>query len=178
MISQPVFTGGPATGKTSVMEEFAKKGFPIIHEVARPMLKFFRDHEPHKLPQNNNVFFQAFVESQMLLDFVSNPMGLFDRGLPDQVAYRWHFKLPVPDTLIDACKVHRYTRVYYFPLWEEIYVQDDERRESLEEAERLDQLIYSAYCEMGYEPVVVPKVSVEERVEFIFSDYIKNKWNQ
>ena len=55
------------------------------------------------------------------------------------------------------------------PPWEEIFVNDSERPQSFEECQRLHNLLLEAYTELGYRVVMLPKVSVEQRVAFVIS---------
>jgi predicted ATPase len=63
---------------------------------------------------------------------------------------------------------HRYhARVFLTPPWPEIYQQDAERQHDLAAAEEEYQRLLAIYPALGYEVVVLPKVSVEERLTWI-----------
>jgi len=63
---------------------------------------------------------------------------------------------------------HRYhTRVFLTPPWPEIYQQDAERQHSMAAAEEEYQRLLITYPALGYEAMVLPQVSVEERVQLI-----------
>jgi predicted ATPase len=69
------------------------------------------------------------------------------------------------------CDRHRYwRRVFLAPPWREIYKIDSERKQNFDEAVRTYSLMQNTYEGCGYEVVTMPRVSVEERVEFILSD--------
>ena len=60
-----------------------------------------------------------------------------------------------------------YPLVFIVPPWPEIYCQDDERKHGLLEAIAEYERLTAFYPQYGYQLVEVPKVSVEERVDFI-----------
>ena len=63
---------------------------------------------------------------------------------------------------------HRfYRRVFLAPPWPEIYVLDRERRHSLETAMVEYSRLLETYPSLGYEAIILPKVSVPERADFI-----------
>lgn len=68
---------------------------------------------------------------------------------------------------------HRYhARVFLTPPWPEIYQQDAERQHDLIAAEEEYKRLLITYPALGYEVVVLPKMSVETRVEFILKTLI------
>ena len=53
------------------------------------------------------------------------------------------------------------------PPWQEIFANDAERKHDFESAiKEFDELLIK-YKNFGYETVLIPKVSVKERVDFI-----------
>ena len=46
-------------------------------------------------------------------------------------------------------------------------MQDDERKQTLDEAERTYRVMTRTYSDAGYELVELPRVSVEERARFV-----------
>lgn len=95
----------------------------------------------------------------------------FDRGVPDTVGYLRLCGLPVPDHLVNAAEKFRYARrVFIAPPWPEIFVQDEERKQMLDEARRTHDSVAGVYAELGYELVPLPLVPVDERVRFILEE--------
>ena len=92
----------------------------------------------------------------------------FDRGLPDIVGYLRMLDLSVPLNLVKAIKLCRYNkRVFIAPPSPEIFEQDQERKQTLDEAERTYNAMVATYTEYGYQLVELPRKPVEERVRFI-----------
>jgi len=76
--------------------------------------------------------------------------------------------------LLPAAEAERYLadypyerRVFIPPPWEEIYATDDERDQSFRESVRVHDTLWEWYVRCGYEPVQVPRASVEERCAFV-----------
>jgi predicted ATPase len=97
----------------------------------------------------------------------------FDRGIPDTLCYARLAGLSreLEHDAAQMCDRHRYwRRVFLAPPWREIYKIDSERKQDFDEAVRTYSLMQNTYEGCGYEVVTMPRVSVEERVEFILSD--------
>ena len=81
--------------------------------------------------------------------------------------------LEIPNHLKESINKNRYNKeVFYTPMWEEIYINDQERKESIKQAKQIENEILSSYKFYDYQLIKVPKGSVEERANFILS-YIK-----
>ena len=94
---------------------------------------------------------------------------VFDRGIPDMIAYARLFQLD-ETSYANAAKEFRYNpTVFYLPAWEEIYTNDSERKMSFEDAKAFGTVVRSIYEELGYRSLEVPRFSLEERVKFIFA---------
>ncbi len=74
---------------------------------------------------------------------------------------------PLPPHLVKAIKLYQYNRrVFIAPPWPEIFAQDQERKQTLDEAERTYEAMVATYTEYGYHVVEVRRRSVEHRVCF------------
>ena len=91
-------------------------------------------------------------------------------GVPDVIGYLSLCGLPVGDHVARAAELHRYRReVFIAPPWPEIFTQDAERKQSLNEAEATYHALAGAYERCGYGLVPLPRVLVAERVRFVLS---------
>jgi predicted ATPase len=92
----------------------------------------------------------------------------FDRGLIDAAAALEH--LTGEPVLRSLGLIHRYNkRVFLAPPWPEIYVTDQERRHGLAEAVGEYDRLINVYPSLGYDILVLPKVSVAERADWILN---------
>jgi predicted ATPase len=88
------------------------------------------------------------------------------------VAYLDFFNTPYEAAFTTICENNPYDTVFILEPWEAIFTKDNERYESFHEALRIDKALKHTYKRLGYEPVVVPKCAVIERVTFI-EQYLK-----
>jgi predicted ATPase len=163
-------TGAPGTGKSAVYDDLYIPDFKKVPEISRYWLNFFKEQKLHQFLKND--FFQPFVDVHHINNitrFEPNADVMYDRSLPDQIAYRIRYGLPVTDKLIENCLKYRVDKVFIFPYWEEIYQQDNVRTETKEEAQLLDELILEAYKAVNYEPIIVPKLPILDRIDFILA---------
>lgn len=171
-----VFTGGPGSGKSSVIDELERLGYKVIAEPARAIIKNIEENTPElhpKLSKENRKLFQIAVENKNYEDYAKNTYGFFDRSALDEVGYRSRFKIDTGDALDKFCKNNRYDLVFFFPFWKEIYKNDDVRHETPSEAERVSKFIFGAYTKYGYDPFIVPKLSIENRLDYILGNILK-----
>ncbi len=174
-----VITGGPSTGKTSLIEGLGKVGFHCFPEVIRSMtleaknkagLSNFAANPIAVVPDPlgfNRKIMGARVQHYKDSASIAQPVVFFDRGIPDVLAYMDYFDQSYDSEFIDALESHRYDSIFLLPMWEAIYTLDSERFESYEEAMEIHRLLYNTYSHFGYQVVEVPKDTVDGRVAFI-----------
>ncbi|TWG87269.1 putative ATPase [Cupriavidus gilardii J11] len=167
-----IFTGGPGSGKTTLIDALERQGFARSQEAGRGVIQDQVAIDGPALPWRDR---EAFAEAMLGWELRSYRLAghsggpvLFDRGLPDLIGYRSLCGLPVPDHLRRAVERFRYRReVFIAPPWAKIYRQDAERKQSLEEAERTYHAVARAYVDCGYTLVALPKADVATRVAFV-----------
>jgi predicted ATPase len=166
-----VITGGPGFGKTTVLDLLAEKGFPVGTEAARDFLDgSFNNNLPtgvKKFP----VDFETRVANERIHFLHSNDqknIAFADRGLPDQLAYSWYKKKEPTAFIVEAAGMHHYAPfVFVTPPWQEIFIQDEIRKETFAEATEIHGLILKAYSKYDYQLIELPLVNPEARVDFI-----------
>lgn len=167
-----VLTGSPGTGKSSVIDmlkQMSSIQYNIIEEPARELIEYLQIYDKENLPWNNRENFQKLVEKKNIENYKNNKSGFFDRSIVDELGFRSYYGIEIPTYLIDYCQKYRYDKVFIFPPWLEIFKNDNVRKETFSETVELDKHISKYYKEMKYELIVVPKVSVKERIEFILN---------
>ena len=166
MIQRFIITGGPATGKSSIVEYFQKIGYPCFEEVSRKIIQ-----EQNIQTAAKNYDFETTVFQERKTQYlVATKLHFYDRSMLDGLAYMKLQNIPIPQQMLTDLTTHRYeSKVFIAPAWEEIYHQDSERLESFEEAIAIDKSLREIYQSFGYELVEIPLTTVEERVKFILS---------
>ncbi len=101
---------------------------------------------------------------------MNSEVVFLDRGIPDILAYMHYIGDSYPSFFDQACKESQYQKVFILPPWEEIYESDEARYENFEQAQLIYQHLNETYKNYGYELTEVPKGTLEERIDFIFSE--------
>lgn len=167
-----VVTGGPGSGKTTLIDHVAGLGYGRTVEAGRSIIRDQRVIGGPGLAWRDDAL---FAELMLAWDMRSHReagahdgLVFCDRGVPDMVGYFLLRDLPVPEHVWEATRRFRYhRRVFVAPPWPEIFTGDAERHQSPEEAERIFQAMCEAYPACGYELVVLPRVPVSERARFL-----------
>lgn len=167
-----VLIGGPGTGKSTVIQALEKLGYHCFHEISRDVTLEARKKGIEQLFLTQPLLFSEMlmkgrVEQFKIAESLEERHVFFDRGLPDITAYMDYMKTVYPHYFIESNECHRYDAVFCFPLWEDIYQQDNERYESFSEATKIQKYLVDAYTSLGYTLIEVPKTTIEERVKFI-----------
>ncbi len=167
-----VFTGGPGSGKSTLIDALEQHGYARSDEAGRGIIQDQVAIDGPVLPWRDR---QAFAEAMLGWELRSYRMAqrhpgpvLFDRGVPDVIGYLRLCGLPVPDHLLRAAAAFRYRQqVFIAPPWPAIYRQDAERKQSLDEAERTYHAVAQAYRDCGYTLIELPRADVAARVRFV-----------
>ena len=168
-----VITGAPGTGKTSIIDELKKRGYSCSEEISREIIAEQIASSGKMLPWLNLEAFSQRVFSLRKAQYINastNSLHFFDRGLLDVIAYMKMDALPISKHYKEDCEKYRYnTTVFYTPIWEEIYINDSERKESVESAITIEKSLLETYNLFGYTLIEIPKLTTGERVDFILS---------
>jgi predicted ATPase len=167
-----IITGGPGTGKSTIIEMLREQGYPCHSEVSRAVIKEQLEKRSDLLPWKDLPGFSDTVfkgQTGQYHQADANKVNFFDRGLPDVIAYLRKDLLPTDalDALVEHYPYHE--EVFVTPPWEEIYQTDDERREDFETMQAIHNALVETYEQFGYKVVEVPKQGSQERVDFILN---------
>lgn len=165
-----ILTGAPGTGKTAMLAGLGELGVATVAEPAREVLAERRAAGEPDLETAEFVR-RLLVRSVEKYERAREASGVvvFDRGVPDCVAYATHSHSD-PAEAVTAAGVYRYQpEVLIAEPWEAIYTTDEERRMPFEHVELFHERVVAAYEQAGYRLVTVPKAPLAERVEFVRS---------
>ena len=166
-----VITGGPGTGKTTLLEELARRGFAVEREVARAILREpggmeLRAQDPLGFAL---AMFDAEVSAFARAADRAGPT-IYDRGLPDIVGFLRLERLPVPPDIERACRQMRYDGpVFRTPPWAAIFRQDAQRIQNWEQARASDEAVARAWADFGYAVIDLPNTTVAVRADAIIA---------
>ena len=169
-----IITGGPGSGKTSLVEALDALGYRHSAEVSRRIIQQQMSRDGGVLPWRSLRAFAELVVSEMLREHdeaeAAGGVVFFDRGLPDVFGYLRDSGIAIPRAYYAAHSRCRYAhKVFILPPWPAIYVNDEERPQSLTEAVELHRAIAHEYLALGYELIEVPRLGCRERANFVLS---------
>jgi len=166
-----IITGGPGSGKSTLVEGLEKAGYSCSAEISRQMIQAEVAKGSDCLPWLDILCFSDRVIAEMTKAWhaaSANPLTFFDRGIPDVIAYLKIDKLEIPANYLDNLAQHAYEKkVFILPPWADIYINDNERWQSFEEASLIHSAIKNTYTGFGFELIEVPKVSLAARIAFV-----------
>ncbi len=163
-----VLTGSPCSGKTSVVRYLSKMGFRVVHETARALIEelLAQGRTLAEIKADELWFEREILRRKARLE--SNLPGdetiFLDRAVPDSIAYFRAAGFDIEDPL-EKSRAVRYLAVFHFERLG--FEKDRARAEDEKIAERLDGFLTEAYRMLGYEPIRVPVMTVEQRAGFI-----------
>lgn len=174
-----VVTGGPGSGKTTLVDALEASGYARTTEAGRAIIQEEVAAGGSALPWADREAFAARMLDRDVRTYRTvsevaeghhGPV-FFDRGIPDVIGYRRLVGLPVPSALEETARRLRYhSRVFLAPPWPEIFHADAERKQDFAEAARTFGAMRAVYAEYGYAVVELPKAPVAERVAFMLRE--------
>lgn len=169
-------TGAPATGKTSICHKLEEMGYDVFHEVARDIIADSLERGSDVVPWDNLDAFSALVWERRMEDYNSAAaeFSFYDRTVLDTLSYLFKDDVPVrPNWAMDMETV-QFDKIFLLPVWEEIHSLDSERMETLEDCIEVERCLLETHKNYGYDVVIVPKLSIEERIQFIIEELKKS----
>lgn len=175
-----VITGGPGSGKTSLVDHLASLGYATVPEAAIQII----DERNQALgvagqiawrKRHPRVFQRLVIERQVALDGACQPppgqFGFCDRGRPDALAYAKLSGMELDDDLRVLVLGQSYLHVFlldtltHFPE-RPATGRTSDRQRSL----RILDLLEETYRSLGYTPCPVPELSIKDRAYFVLSE--------
>jgi predicted ATPase len=166
-----VLTGGPGTGKTTLLRHLAASGFPVAAEGGRALIR----GGVRESARLGELWLQWDLRSYRWAR-ARPPAGpvFFDHAVPCLAGFWLRLGRAVPSAVLRAAAALRYRRtVFVAPPWPAIYRTDDERRAGFAEAARAHEAIVAGYRLLAgvapYDLVELPRVPVADRARFLLS---------
>lgn len=166
-----IISGCSGGGKSTLLAELERRGYRVVAEAGRRIIQQEQLTQGSAVPWIDLAAFlrRAITLSQndhLSADTNSNRWLFFDRSLIDVSAA---LEALTGELQLAELKQHyRYhPTVFLTPPWPEIYVQDAERRHDFTAARIEFERLARIYPALGYRVILLPKISVTERADFI-----------
>ncbi len=167
-----VITGGPSTGKTTVINMLDKRGYKTTIEHARHYIDTMRlaGETVEEVRNNKRKFQLGVLEMQIAQEGAIKPEDIIflDRAIPDAMAYYQFLGLDYDKVLIEAMQSVSYRKIFILdrlPL-----INDYARTENREAQEKIHRLIINVYESLPFPVVFVPVLDPKERTHFILKN--------
>ena len=164
-----VITGAPCSGKTTLVDQLADKGFQTVPEIARQYFEreMARGRTIEKIRANDAALQHRLIDMQLRIEggLRAIDLAFLDRAFPDYLTFCRVMGLN-PNEVFPECFRHRYASVF---MLDRLPVQ---RRRPLgpedeATADFVDEWLVHDYSALGYSVVRVPVLSPKERLAFI-----------
>ena len=164
-----VITGGPNCGKSPVIEALAFRGFSIRPEAASVLInQGLSEGKTLEEIRGDEVAFQNKVlEMKIAAENNADPNELifWERSIPDSTTY---LRLSGGSTkqAEEASGLRRYRGIFILDLLIG-YIKDHRRTEGAEKRNSIHDALVDDYRSLGYNPINVPVLPIDERVNLI-----------
>jgi predicted ATPase len=163
-----VITGAACSGKTTLVNQLADKGFQTVPEAGRQY--FEREMDKGRTMDDIREdrtsltchIYDLMIEQERGLR--ATDVIFLDRGLPDALAF-FRFAGLNPNEILADCIEHRYASVFYLNRLP--YQQDGVRAEEDATEADFELGMLRDYSALGYNVVRVPVLPPEERLAFV-----------
>ena len=162
-----VITGAPCSGKTTLIDQLADKGFQTVPETGRQYIE-------REMARGRTIdeIFESEADERGMKDVQlrvehglrASDVAFLDRAFPDCLTY-YRVSGLNPNEILAQCFHHRYASV--FILDRLAFQQNGVRSEDDATAGFLDEWLTRDYHALGYSVVRVPVLSPQERLAFV-----------
>ena len=159
-----VLTGGPCSGKSTLINKLKDLGHKIISETAREVIE---KRNQKFIDKNEIIYRQKEIYSRQLNKENQESIGFvfLDRSIIDGIAYCNFFN--IDHSFINTPLNKRYGLIFLLEQFP--FENDGIRVEKKHESLKIHDLIRKTYLDFGYDLINVPKDNLEKRASFILN---------
>jgi predicted ATPase len=174
-----VLTGNDFSGKTTVANALRERGFQVVPEAAMQVIEaemaagrgpdsFHADEAAFQY----GIFYQKMRnEAEQQARHGSQTLTFLDRGLHETRAFLEYYGIPETAEARHLMQGAEYRGVFMLEQLPSSYFREDfAHTEGPEFLSAMGDLIWRSYAGAGYEPIKVPFMPVDERVDYILQN--------
>jgi predicted ATPase len=165
-------SGGPCSGKTTLVNELSKLGFQKVDEAAIQVIDDLNAqlgiHKQKEWRRSHFMEFQRMILAKQRELEVNVENVVYDRSVIDTVSYLLKHDEPIPEAFDMAAKKSHYDIAFICKTLKNFDERADTGRMSkYEDSLEIMHCIEKSYAMYGYSPIFIPEWSVEKRIQFI-----------
>jgi predicted ATPase len=188
-----VLTGGPCSGKTTLINTLSSLGYITYSEQALALINKLRDDWGHETfinwKENNIKKFQLMIlkaQTKIESSIPTNKLCFLDRGRLDTLAYFKHANIEIPKNIEDLAlgfskrskpaintfsNPHRkYDLIIQCETLNNFQERENTgRSETREESLSISKLLTQTYQEHGYPVITLKEASITDRISYLLS---------
>jgi predicted ATPase len=173
-----VLTGAPCSGKTTLIDLLAARGFQTVTEVGRRYIEqeIARGRTLDEIRASEVIFSRLIKDLQLETERGLMPQEVIflDRGFPDCLTF-FRLRGLDPNGILPECFYYHYATVFILDRF--TLQKDCVRTEDDVAADLLDKWLACDYIALGYDVVRVPVLPPEERLAFVLERALGD-WGQ
>ena len=163
-----VITGAPSSGKSTLIDQLADRGFQTVPETGRHCFEreMARGRTTDEIRENMAAMQITIKNMQLEIEhgLPANDVIFLDGAVPGSLAWSRAFGLN-PNEILLECFHHHYASVFILdPL---PFQEDGARNGDAPIVGYLDEWLARDYSSLGYHVVRVPVLSIQERLAFV-----------
>ncbi len=169
-----ILTGTPGCGKTSILRALEMKGHFVVEEAATDVIAYGQVNgiaEPWKNPVFIDDIIRLQKQRQMQVDKVSAVVQYFDRSPFCTYALAVYLGFKPSDILMEeidrVSQSQIYERRVFFVENLGFCTPTEARKITYEEALVFEQIHRETYAKFGFECIMAPPTSLEERIKVV-----------
>jgi predicted ATPase len=168
-----VITGAARTGKTTLVNQLAAKGYQTFRETTQEYIEreIVSGKALDEILEDGETLQRGTFEMQLKLEHGSGSIDLafLDRAVPDFLTFFRILGLD-PNEILPECFHYRYASVF---ILDRLHLQHQEALGPQDDAASrfLDEWLARDYSYLGYDIIRVPALSPQERVTFVLDNF-------
>ncbi len=169
-----IITGGPDTGKSSIINELILQKYDCMPEISREkILKTQAKGIDQLFLKDPILFIQLLLEDRgkQYLEAIGLKIStvFFDRGNPDVPGCMKYLGVQFLNYFWKSSETYRYSIIIMLLPWKKTYTSDHERYGNFKQSVAIHNYIKNTYFELDYKIIDVPKIRLKERINNILN---------